>query len=134
MREGAQQGAIGGGLAGAGTGAAIGSMILPGYGTAIGAGIGLVVGGVLGGIAGNSQEKAQDKADAEAEQARVDSILRSFGAQQQALNTAAANAQTRGGNQRGRTNSQEAEGVVGAALSAGTAPQSVTGSPTSGTF
>lgn len=133
MREGAQQGAIGGGLAGAGTGAMIGSVV-PGVGTAIGAAVGLVVGGVLGGIAGNSQEKAQDEADAEAEQARVDSVLRSFGAQQQALNTAAANAQTRGGNQRGRINSQEAEGVVGAALSAGTAPQSVTGSPTSGTF
>lgn len=133
MREGAQQGAIGGGLAGAGTGAMIGSVV-PGVGTAIGAAVGLVVGGVLGGIAGNSQEKAQDEADAEAEQARIDNVLRSFGAQQQALNTAAANAQTRGGNQRGRTNSQEAEGVVGAALSAGTAPQSVTGSPTSGTF
>lgn len=136
-----EQGFWQGGAAGAGTGAAIGATVgaaaggigaVPG--AAIGAAGGFIIGGVMGNMSANNARMAKKRAAQEAEKARRESLVREFGAKQQAEAAAFSSNMNRGGRSGGGST---APGVVGAPDSQGTIGANIAPKPSnysSGTF
>lgn len=125
-----------GAAGGAGTGASIGTAFAPGIGTAIGAGIGFIAGGIIGGIGESKQEDAERKARRDAERTRINSVLREFGAQQQAAATAVSGAKRAEGSKSSKTDSVIPDPIADTSgfIGGGVPNTPANGSRTSGDF